>query len=117
MTPLSVFDFDLATRERKLLKATEVPGGFDPKNYVTERVAATAADGTKVPLSIVYRKGLIKDGKAPLFLYGYGILTASLPTRSSIPRGSCCWTAASSMPWPTSAAEPTWGGTGISTAS
>jgi oligopeptidase B len=49
-----------------------VPGGFDPKNYVTERVAATAADGAKVPLSIVYRKGLVKDGKAPVFLYGYG---------------------------------------------
>ena len=47
VTPLSVFDFDLATRERRLLKATEVPGGFDPKNYVTERVAATAADGGK----------------------------------------------------------------------
>jgi oligopeptidase B len=72
VTPLSVFDFDLATRERRLLKATEVPGGFDPKNYVTERVAATAADGAKVPLSIVYRKGLVKDGKAPVFLYGYG---------------------------------------------
>ncbi len=72
VTPLSVFDFDLATRERRLLKATEVPGGFDPKNYVTERVAATAADGAKVPMSIVYRKGLVKDGTAPVFLYGYG---------------------------------------------
>ncbi len=72
ITPLSVFDFDLATRERRLLKQTEVPGGFDPKNYVTERVAATAADGAKVPISIVYRKGLVKDGKAPIFLYGYG---------------------------------------------
>ena len=71
-TPLSIFDFNVETKERKLLKATEVPGGFDPKNYVTERIGATAQDGVKVPISIVYRKGLVKDGKAPIFLYGYG---------------------------------------------
>jgi oligopeptidase B len=72
VTPLSIFDFNLATRERKLLKATEVPGGFDAKNYVSERIEATAPDGMKVPISIVYRKGLVKDGKAPIFLYSYG---------------------------------------------
>ncbi len=72
VTPRSVFDFNLKTRERKLLKATDVPGGFDAKNYVSERIDATAPDGVKVPISIVYRKGLIKDGKAPIFLYSYG---------------------------------------------
>src|SRR5262249_32677260 len=71
-TPLSVFEFNLITRERTLLKATEVPGGFNPANYVSERVEATASDGAKVPISIVYRKGLVKDGKAPLYLYSYG---------------------------------------------
>jgi oligopeptidase B len=72
VTPSSVFDYNLKTRERKLLKQTEVPGGFDPKNYVSERIEATSHDGVKVPMSIVYRKGLKKDGKAPLFLYSYG---------------------------------------------
>jgi oligopeptidase B len=72
VTPLSVFDFNLATRERKLLKSTEVPGGFDAKNYESERITATAPDGVKVPISIVYRKGLRKDGTAPIFLYSYG---------------------------------------------
>jgi oligopeptidase B len=72
VTPPSVFDFDLATRERTLLKATEVPGGFDRANYVSERIEATAQDGVKVPISLVYRKGLVKDGKAPIYLYSYG---------------------------------------------
>jgi oligopeptidase B len=72
VTPLSVYEFNLATKKRTLLKATEVPGGFDPDNYCSERVEATAADGAKVPISIVYRKGLVKDGKAPLYLYSYG---------------------------------------------
>jgi len=72
VTPLTVFEFDLATRERKLLKATEVPGGFDAKNYVSERIEATAKDGVKVPISLVYKKGLVKDGKAPIYLYSYG---------------------------------------------
>ncbi len=72
VTPNSVFDYDLNTRERKLLKQTAVPGGFEASNYVSERVEATSHDGVKVPLSIVYRKGLKKDGTAPLFLYSYG---------------------------------------------
>jgi oligopeptidase B len=72
VTPRSVFDFNLTTRERKLLKATEVPGGFDGKNYVGERIDATAPDGMKVPISVVYRKGLVRDGKAPIYLYSYG---------------------------------------------
>lgn len=72
VTPPSVYEFNLSNRERKLLKKTEVPGGFQEENYVTERIEATAPDGVKVPISIVYRKGLVRDGKAPMLLYGYG---------------------------------------------
>jgi oligopeptidase B len=71
-TPNSVFDFNMETRESKLMKQQEVLGGFDKSNYVTERLFATAKDGTKVPISIVYRKGFKKDGNAPLLLYSYG---------------------------------------------
>jgi len=71
-TPPSVYDFDMATRERKLLKQKEVLGGYDSSRYASERRHATAADGTKVPISIVYRKGVARDGKAPLLLEAYG---------------------------------------------
>ena len=71
-TPNSVYDYNMATKERKLMKQQEVVGGYDPKEYVTERIYATAKDGTKVPISIVYKKGLVKDGGAPLLLYAYG---------------------------------------------
>ena len=57
VTPSSVFDYDMNTRKATLLKETEVPGGFDKKNYKSERLFATANDGTKIPLSVVYRKG------------------------------------------------------------
>jgi oligopeptidase B len=71
-TPPSVFDYDMATKERKLLKRTEVLGGYDPDRYQSERRYATAADGTKIPISLVYKKGFVADGKAPLWLNGYG---------------------------------------------
>jgi oligopeptidase B len=84
VTPSSVFDYNMNTQQATLLKETEVPGGFDRKNYVSERLFATAADGTKVPLSVVYRRGTKLDGKAPLLLYGYGSYGASMaPTFSS----------------------------------
>ncbi|HJZ58234.1 MAG TPA: prolyl oligopeptidase family serine peptidase, partial [Gemmataceae bacterium] len=72
VTPDSVFDYDLNTQARKLLKREEVLGGYDPKNYETEWVFATATDGTRVPVSLVYKKGLKKDGTAPCLLHGYG---------------------------------------------
>ena len=72
VTPLSVFDYDMAARTRELKKRTEVPGGYDPAQYRSEREFATAPDGVKVPISLVYREGLARDGKAPLLLYGYG---------------------------------------------
>jgi oligopeptidase B len=71
-TPDSVYDYDLTTRQARLMKCTEVLGGFDPGNYQSERVFATAADGTPIPISMVYRKGTRKDGSAPMLLSGYG---------------------------------------------
>jgi oligopeptidase B len=70
--PNSVFDYDMDKKEAKLLKQTEVLGGYDATQYASERIQATASDGTKVPVSIVYRKGLKKDGTAPLYLTAYG---------------------------------------------
>jgi oligopeptidase B len=72
VTPNSVYDYDMAAHKQTLLKRQEVLGGYDPNRYVTERQWAVARDGVKIPLSIVYRRGLKKDGSAPLFLYGYG---------------------------------------------
>ena len=62
-----------------LMKETEVPGGFDAKNYKSERVFATAPDGTRIPMSMVYRKGVKLDGSAPLLLYGYGSYGYAIP--------------------------------------
>ncbi|MFZ1614568.1 MAG: S9 family peptidase [Holophaga sp.] len=72
VSPSAVYDYDFATRERKLLKQQEVLGGYNAKDYATERLWATARDGVKVPISILYKKGLKRDGSAPLFLYAYG---------------------------------------------
>lgn len=77
-TPNSVFDYDMNSKDKKLMKEQEVVGDFDKKNYITERVYATARDGVKVPISIVYRKGTKKDGNSPLLLYGYGSYGASM---------------------------------------
>ena len=86
VTPNSVFDYDMNTGKTTLLKQTEVPGGFDRANYQSERVFATASDGTKIPMSIVYRKGTKLDGSAPLLLYGYGSYGASIPPNFSSTR-------------------------------
>jgi oligopeptidase B len=83
VTPNSTFDYDMTTRERKLLKQTEVPG-YNASLYTSERAFATATDGTRIPLSIVYKKGLKMDGKNPALLYGYGSYGISMsPTFSS----------------------------------
>ena len=71
-TPNSVFDYDMATRTKTLLKQEIVLGGFDKNNYESKRLWAKAADGTMVPISLVYRKGFVQDGNAPLLLYAYG---------------------------------------------
>jgi oligopeptidase B len=79
VTPRSVFEYDLATRERVLLKQTEVLGGFDASRYASERIFATAGDGTRIPISIVFKKGTPRDGSAPLILGGYGSYGFALP--------------------------------------
>jgi oligopeptidase B len=76
-TPDSVYEVDMRTGERKLLKRQAVVG-YDPASYTTERVWAPARDGTRVPVSLVYKKGLKKDGTAPLFQYAYGSYGASI---------------------------------------
>lgn len=77
-TPPSVYDYNMATREKKLLKRQEVLGGFEQTAYQTERIEATAPDGVKVPISLVYRKDKRKPGANPLLLYGYGSYGASM---------------------------------------
>jgi len=71
-TPNSTYDYNMDTKEKKLMKQQEVVGGYNPQDYVTERIYATARDGVKVPVSLVYKKGFNMDGTAPLLLYGYG---------------------------------------------
>ena len=84
VTPSSVYEYDLNTRARKLLKQQPVLGGYDAKNYEAKRVWAVARDGVKVPISLVYKKGVKQDGTAPLLLYAYGSYGASMaPTFSS----------------------------------
>jgi oligopeptidase B len=84
VTPSSVYDYDLTTKQRTLLKRQEVLGGYDPAQYEARRIWAVARDGTKVPVSIVHKKGVKLDGTAPLLLYAYGSYGASMsPTFSS----------------------------------
>lgn len=84
-TPNSTYDYDMKTRQRTLLKQQEVVGGYHPTDYETERLWATATDGTQIPMSIVYKKGIKKNGENFLMLYGYGAYGASVsPTFSSV---------------------------------
>ncbi len=83
VTPRSVYDFDLRTGERILKKQQPVLGDFDPANYMSERLHARAPDGTMVPMSVVRRKDTVRDGTAPLLLYGYGSYGLSMPVTFS----------------------------------
>ncbi|MCB1528285.1 MAG: S9 family peptidase [Hyphomicrobiaceae bacterium] len=85
-TPSEVYDYDMVTRERVLMKRQEVPTGHDPANYVTRRLYAAAQDGEAVPLSIVYRKTTPLDGTAPVLLYGYGAYGITIPASFSTSR-------------------------------
>jgi oligopeptidase B len=85
-TPNSTYDYNMKTRDRKLLKQQEIVGGYDASQYQTERLWATADDGTKIPMSIVYKKGIKKDGSNPTYLYGYGSYGASMDATFSITR-------------------------------
>jgi oligopeptidase B len=78
-TPMSTIDYDMASREKTLLKEDEVLGGFDKNDYQTERVWSTARDGVQVPISVVYRRNLFeRDGSNPMLLYGYGSYGANV---------------------------------------
>lgn len=85
-TPGSVYDYNMVSRERVLLKREEVLGGFDSSQYKTERLYATAQDGARVPISLVYRKELRRNEPNPLLLYGYGSYGHSLDAAFSSPR-------------------------------
>ena len=85
-TPDSVYDYDMNTRAKVLLKQEEVLGGFEVSRYVTERTWATAPDGKRIPISLVYRKNLRKPGGNPLLLYGYGAYGISLDADFRSPR-------------------------------
>lgn len=86
VTPASTFDYDMQTKEKKLMKQQEVLGGYKQEEYMTERLYATAADGTKIPISLVYKKGFKKDGNAPLLLYAYGSYGYSIDANFSSSR-------------------------------
>ncbi len=83
VTPSSVYDYDKITRRLILLKQTEVRGGYDPARYRSERLHATAPDGTRIPISIVYRADSPRDGSCPLDLIGYGAYGIPFPVMFS----------------------------------
>lgn len=84
VTPSSTFDYNMKSKEKTLMKQQEVLGGYDQKQYTTERIMAKAKDGTAVPISLVYKKGMEKNGQAPLLLYAYGSYGSSMdPTFNS----------------------------------
>ena len=85
-TPASVYQYDMIGQTAELLKRQEIVGGFEPSDYVTERLMAPADDGVMVPISLVYKKGLVKNGDNPLVLYGYGSYGNSMDAYFSIAR-------------------------------
>nr|MBN2276595.1 S9 family peptidase [candidate division Zixibacteria bacterium] len=88
VTPESVYDYDLATRKRELKKQTEIPSGYNPDEYQSERIFAPASDGRMIPISLVYKKGITLDGRNPLYLYGYGAYGANMDPWFSVSRMS-----------------------------
>jgi oligopeptidase B len=87
-TPDSVFDYDVRSKSRTLVKQIEVLGGYEPSDYESERLWATAQDGTQVPVSVVYKRGTPRDGSAPMLLVGYGSYGYPYPTGFSHSRVS-----------------------------
>jgi oligopeptidase B len=85
-TPMTIYDYNMNTKERVFLKQEEVLGDFDSHNYETERLYAKAGDGVSVPISLVYRKGFTRDGRHPLLLYGYGSYGMSMDASFSSAR-------------------------------
>jgi oligopeptidase B len=85
-TPSEVYDYDMASRARELRKRQEIPSGHNPADYVTTRIMATSHDGAQVPVSILHRSDLTRDGTAPLLLYGYGSYGMAMPASFSANR-------------------------------
>ncbi len=85
-TPMTIYDYDMEQRQKVYLKREEVLGEFDVDQYQTERLHALAPDGTEIPISLVYRKGFVADGRSPLLLYGYGSYGASMDASFSSAR-------------------------------
>ena len=85
-TPSEVYDYDMASRTRMLRKRQEIPSGHNPADYVTTRIMATSHDGAEVPVSILHRRDLKRDGNAPLLLYGYGSYGMAMPAAFSANR-------------------------------
>jgi oligopeptidase B len=85
-TPLSVYDYDMTTRSKILLKQDEILGGFDSENYISERLYARAPDGVEIPISLVYRRGATEGTQNPLLLYGYGSYGVSIDAAFVSPR-------------------------------
>jgi oligopeptidase B len=85
-TPSEIYDYDMASRTRQLRKRQEIPSGHNPADYVTTRIMAAAHDGAEVPVSILHRRDLKRDGKAPLLLYGYGSYGVAMPASFSANR-------------------------------
>jgi oligopeptidase B len=85
-TPSEVYDYDMKSRTRVLRKRQEIPSGHDPADYVTSRLMATSHDGAQVPVSILHRRDLKRDGSAPLLLYGYGSYGMAIPASFSANR-------------------------------
>jgi oligopeptidase B len=85
-TPNEIWDFDVRSRTRLLRKRQEIPSGHDPKAYVTRRIFATAEDGERVPISLLYRADTALDGSAPLLLYGYGAYGHAVPAAFGVSR-------------------------------
>ena len=85
-TPSEVYDYDMASRTRTLRKRQEIPSGHNPADYVTTRIMAVSHDGAEVPVSILHRRDLKRDGGAPLLLYGYGSYGMAMPASFSANR-------------------------------
>jgi oligopeptidase B len=85
-TPSEVWDYDVVSRARTLRKRQEIPSGHDPADYVTTRIMAASHDGAMVPVSILHAKNLVRDGNAPLLLYGYGSYGMAMPASFSANR-------------------------------
>lgn len=86
VTPRTTIDFNMKDKTREVKKEQEIPSGYDKGQYISERIFAKSYDGTLVPISLVYKKGIVKDGRNPLYLCGYGAYGASLEANFSTTR-------------------------------